>query len=137
VIAVVVFLLRKRISKESSGTGKIAYARKSATLVTDFLLTYIMPLIAFDFTEVQGIILFVLYFALIVFLNIRNGNVYTNVLFEFLGYRMYICDIERNIAGKNYTFTDCTVISRTNLTGKIGQSFPFFDFDNNTYLNLD
>jgi hypothetical protein len=136
-IVVVCFLLRKSNLNESSGYGKVLSARKSATLVTDFLLTYIVPLIAFDFTSVRDIILFLIYFALIAFLNIRNGNVYTNILFEFMGYRVFTCDIEREITGKQYLFTDCTVISKENLTGKIYQEFSFFDFDNSMYLNLD
>jgi len=136
-VAVIRFLSHKRKQNEVSGYGKIISAQKSATLVTDFLLTYIMPLIAFDFTDLRDIILFLLYFLLIVFLNIRNGNVYTNILFEFMGYRVYICNIERNITGKTYLFSDCSIISKENLTGKIGQDFPHFDFDNSTYLNLN
>jgi hypothetical protein len=76
-------------------------AHKSTTLVTDFLLTYIMPLIAFDFTSLRDIILFSIYFLLIAFLNIRNGNVYTNVLFEFMSFRVYVCDIERTLLARH------------------------------------
>jgi hypothetical protein len=94
-------------------------------------------LIAFDFTSLRDIILFALYFAVIAFLNIRNGNVYTNILFEFLGYRIYACDIQRSIAGENFNYHDCTVISKADMTGIVGRSFSFFDFDNNIYLNLD
>jgi len=136
-VSVIAFLLRKRNQNEISGYTKIISAQKSSSLVTDFLLTYIMPLIAFDFTNARDISLFLLYFALIVFLNIRNGNVYTNILFEFLGYRVYICNIERNITGKDFSFSECAVISKENLTGKIEQNIPFFDFDINTYLNLN
>ena len=96
-----------------------------------------MPLIAFDFTAIRDIVLFSVYFMLIAFLNIRNGNVYTNILFEFLGYRVYVCDIERNVTGKLYLYTDCTVISKKTLTSKIGQEFSFFDFDNDIYLDLN
>ena len=135
-IMVLRFVFNKSKANEHSGYGKIISARKSTTLVTDFLLTYIMPLIAFDFLSLRDIVLFLIYFALIAFLNIRNGNVYTNILFEFMGYKIYSCDIERNITGKQFPIMDCTVISKDNLTGIVGQEFPFFDFDNNIYLNL-
>jgi len=134
---VVWFLLNSRKSSRVGGSGKITSARKSATLATDFLLTYIMPLIAFDFTRARDVALFLLYFVLIAFLNIRNGNVYTNILFEFTGYRIFICDIEKNVAGKPYKFSECVVISKENLAGKIGQEFSYFDFNNDTYLNLN
>ena len=136
IIAVIRFIVLKRKPNESSGTGKIIAARKSSTLVTDFLLTYIMPLIAFDFTSIRDIVLFFVYFALIAFLNIRNGNVYTNILFEFMGYRVYVCDIERNVAGRMHEYKDCTVISRKSLTGRIEQDFTFYDFDNDIYIDL-
>ena len=136
-IAVVVFLRRKGNTNESSGVGIVLSASKSATLVTDFLLTYVMPLIAFDFTALRDIILFAIYFTLIAFLNIRNGNVYTNILFEFFGYKVYSCDVERKISGKQFQYPDSTVISRENLTGIVGQEFSFYDFDNDLYLNLN
>jgi hypothetical protein len=136
-IAIVRFFKRKRNPNESSGFGKIVSAQKSATIVTDFLLAYILPMIAFDFAEIRDAILFVIYFALIAFLNIRNGNVYTNILFEFMGFRVYLCDIERNVAGKKHTYTGCTIISKENLIGMIGQEFSFFDFDNHIYINLN
>lgn len=137
VIAVTHFVSHKRKPRENSGHGKILAAQKSTTIVTDFLLTYIMPLIAFDFTEARDIALFFIYFVLIVFLNIRNGNVYSNVLFELMGYRVYVCTIEREIAGKLYSYADSTVISKENLSGKINHEISFFDFDNSIYLNLN
>jgi hypothetical protein len=136
IILVLIFIIRKQQPQESSGKGTIRSAQKSSTLVTDFLLTYIMPLIAFNFTQIRDVMLFLLYFALIAFLNIRNSNVYTNILFEFMGYRVYTCDVVRNVAGETYNFADSTVISRDNLTGKIGQEITFFDFDNTIYINL-
>ena len=137
VASVLAFIRLKGKPNEGSGVGRIISARKSTSLITDFLLSYILPMIAFDFTGVRDIVLFLIYFMLIAFLSIRNGNVYTNVLFEFMGYKLFDCDIERNIAGAMFTYNDCTIISRENFTGKIGQEFSFFDFDNNIYININ
>jgi len=133
---VVLFLLSSCKQNRISGVGKITHARKSTTLATDFLLTYIMPLIAFDFTRNRDIALFLIYFALIAFLNIRNGNVYTNILFEVMGYKIFSCDIERKVAGKKYDVPSCVIISKKDLVGQVGQDFSYFDFNNDTYLHL-
>jgi hypothetical protein len=129
----------RRIGKLSKGGDavKIVLARKSTSLVTDFLLFYVLPMIAFDFSNLRDILLFLIYFAFIAFLSIRNGNVYTNVLFEFIGYRAYKCDVEKGVMGKTFKYSECTVISKFDLTSNVGHEFTCFDFENTTFLNLE
>ena len=130
------FVRRKNRQSEKSASVTIIEARKSTTVVTDFLLFYILPMIAFDFSSVRDILLFVIYFAFIAFLSIRNGNVYTNVLFEFMGYKVYKCDIEKDVLGKPYPYYECAVISKSNLVSKAGEKISCFSFENTIYLNV-
>lgn len=136
-VSVMRFFKQKSKPNESSCVGKVLSARKSASIITDFLLAYILPMTAFNFTESRDIFLFLLYFGLIAFLSIRNGNVYTNILFEFMGFKMFTCEIERLVVGRTFCYSDCVVISKEILTSKVGQEFSFFDFDNNIYINLE
>ena len=64
-VYVLAFVSRKSRRSENSGIAKILVAKKSTTLVTDFLLFYILPMIAFDFSSVRDICLFLIYFALL------------------------------------------------------------------------
>jgi uncharacterized membrane protein SirB2 len=136
VFYIIAFVKRKENPKEKSGVGKILSAQKSTSLVTDFLLFYILPMSAFDFSLTRDIVLFLIYFALIAFLSIRNGNVYTNVLFELMRYKIYRCDVERKILDKSFIYNGSTVISRENLTGKANQEFSFYDFENTIFFNI-
>jgi len=116
----------------------IKKARRANKLSSEFLLAYILPLIAFDYTDIKDIVLFVIYFAVLAFLCIRNNNVYTNILFEFKGYKMYECDIEYKIISQTnpHLYTDCLVISKNNLTSKIDAEIAYYDFDNYIYINI-
>lgn len=130
------FFKMKSKKTENSGVAKIIRAKKSSKLVSDFLLAYVLPMIAFDFTDLQGITLFIVYFAVLSFLSVRNNNVYTNILLEFKRYRMYDCEIECQVAGKQVSRPDCTIFSKSNLVTKIGAEITYYDFDNDIYIDL-
>jgi hypothetical protein len=130
------FIKIKKKPREETGEGTIIHAKKSNMLVSNFLITYILPMLAFNYKELHGIILFAIYFSVLVYLSIRNNNVYTNIIFEFMHFRMYSCKIKRIFAGEEYIFNDCIVISKENLTSKSEYLFPFFDFENDIYINL-
>jgi hypothetical protein len=135
-ISILRFLGTKSKKNENSGVAKVLSAKKSDTLVSDFLLAYVLPMIAFDFTSLQGILLFLIYFCVLAFLSIRNNNVYTNILFEFKKYRMYNCELEYAVAGKAVTRDDCTVFSKSNLIIKVNSEITYFDFNNDIYIDL-
>lgn len=62
-------------------------------ITSEFLLSYMLPLFAFNFTEWDSIIQFLVYFITLAFLCIRNNNVYANLLFEFKNYKFYSCEL--------------------------------------------
>ena len=93
---------------------KIKKAIRANKLSSEFLLAYILPMIAFDFAEFKSVVLFVIYFGMLAFLCIRNSNVYTNIWLEIKGYRMYLCD----------------------LTVEIDNDMKYWDFDNYIYIDL-
>lgn len=129
------FLKDKRSSNELPKI-KIKKAVRANTLSSEFLLAYILPMIAFDFTTVKSVVLFVVYFSVLSFLCIRNSNIYTNIWLEFKGYKMFLCDLEANKMGRPYTYNDCLVISKNNLTTKIDNDMEYWDFDNYIYIDL-
>lgn len=128
--------LKDKCSNNQPPQIKIKKAIRANKLSSEFLLAYILPMIAFDFTELKSVALFVIYFGMLAFLCIRNSNVYTNIWLEFRGYRMYLCDLEANIMGRAYIYEDCLVISKNNLTVKIENNMKYWDFDNYIYIDL-
>ena len=71
--------LKDKCSNNAPPKIKIKKALRANKLSSEFLLAYILPMIAFDFTALKSVVLFVIYFAMLAFLCIRNNNVYTNV----------------------------------------------------------
>ena len=114
----------------------IRSAVKSNKLSSEFLLAYILPMIAFDFADLKNLVLFSIYFTILAFLCIRNNNVYTNIFLEIKGYKMYICNLEKNNIGVMSIYEDCLVISKNNLTIDIGNNMAYWDFENNIYIDL-
>jgi hypothetical protein len=130
------FLKERECSKQNP-SGTIKKVKKANKLSSEFLLAYILPLIAFDFSNLKSIALFVVYFAILAFLCIRNNNIYTNIFLEFKRYRIYLCDIERPMPGDKTTiYYDSLIISKDDLTLLEDKSIKYWDCDNYIYIHI-
>lgn len=114
--------------------AKISNVRRANHLSSEFLLSYVLPLVAFDFTELKDLLIFTLYFVTLAFICIRNGNFYVNIFLELKGYQLFYCDIQRKKAGRLLTFTDCLFISKLNLMEKADSSIKYYEINNHIYL---
>ena len=139
-IAVSTHYITKVIKLQENSSNKeegcILRAKRANKLTAEFLLAYILPMIAFDFGSLDSIALFLIYFVVLSFLCVRNSNVYTNIFLEFKGYKMYECDIECGVMNKKYIYTDCIVISKNNLTQPLPRKIQYFDFENYIYIDI-
>lgn len=82
----------KNIKNSDFKKYKIIEATQEKGITSEFLLSYILPLFAFNFTEWDSVIQFIIYFGILAFLCIRNNNVYANLLFELKNYKFYTCE---------------------------------------------
>lgn len=131
------FLKKKLTIKSNHPKGTVKKATKANKLSSEFLLAYILPMIAFEFGDPQKLVLFLIYFLVLAYLCIRNNNIYTNILLEFKGYRIYTCDFECMVANENHIYHDSIVISKTDLTQEEGNELPYWDFENYIYITVD
>ena len=69
-------------------------AQDEKTITAEYLLSYILPLFAFDFTVWHEVILFLIFFSVFAFLSIRHNHFSVNVLLELMQYRFYSCELE-------------------------------------------
>ncbi len=130
------FLKERECSKQNPN-GTIKKVKKANKLSSEFLLAYILPLIAFDFSNLKSLALFIVYFAILAFLCIRNNNIYTNIFLEFKRYRIYLCDIERLVPGdKTITYYDSLIISKDDLTLLEDKGIKYWDCDNYIYIHI-
>lgn len=63
-------------------------------LSAEYLLSYILPLFAFDFTVWHQVVLFLVFFFVLAFLCIRHNYFSVNILLELFGYRFYRCTLQ-------------------------------------------
>ena len=131
------FLKEKLTIKGNHPKGTVKKATKANKLSSEFLLAYILPMIAFDFGNPQKLVLFLIYFLVLAYLCIRNNNIYTNIFLEFKGYRIYTCDFECSVANVKHIYHDSIVISKTDLTQEEGNDVPYWDFENYIYITAD
>ncbi len=115
----------KKIKKYNSQKEcTIKSVQREKSISTEYILSYILPLVAFDFTDIGNIIAFVISMFILGYLSIKNNNIYVNPILE-LKYSFFNCTIE--IDGE--IVEDVFIISNENLTGKIGHKKKYFCFE--------
>ena len=107
-------------------------AKEEKTATSEFMLSYMLPLFAFDFTLWHETVLFLLFFGIFAILCIRHSHFSVNIVLELLGYRYYSCtllDAEQNKLEKG-------VISRDPLTAKINEDITTRYINNEYELQI-
>ena len=80
----------------TEGTQKqhLLSAVEEKSITAEYLLSYILPLFAFDFTQWSQVILFLIFFLSLGFLAIKHNYLSVNVLLELTNFRFYTCTVE-------------------------------------------
>ncbi|MBS6765681.1 MAG: hypothetical protein KH304_19155 [Clostridium sp.] len=82
----------------SGRAGRSEYNLKSVkeekTITAEYLLSYILPLFAFDFTLWNEVVLFLIFFITFGFLCIRHNYFSVNIILELVNFRFYQCELE-------------------------------------------
>ena len=129
--------IREKEKDKAPPIGSLVKVSRANKLSAEFLLAYILPMIAFDFSQGKSVLLFAMYFGVLAYLCIRNNNVYTNIYLEIKNYRMYECDVKCKVANSEKVYQKSLVISRRNLITRINSDMKYCDFDNYIYIDLE
>lgn len=121
---------------EKSPTHKIVHTTRESKLSSEFLMAYILPLFAFDFSDVKDIVIFLVYLLILGFLCVRNNNVYVNLWLEIRKYKFYSCTLEKKTDSKVTPF-EALVISRTDLCAQRNNSLALKELDSEIYVVID
>lgn len=103
-------------NSENQQEYKIINANEEKTITSEYLLSYILPLFAFDFTLWNEVVLFLIFFLTFAFLSIRHSHFSVNILLELLRYRFYSCELEN----EDGILINKIVISQEILSAQIG-----------------
>lgn len=88
--------------KNGRTTYKINSCNRKKNYTIDFLLSFIVPLLAFFSSSVAeekiiGLVISLIYIVIIGIIYYKNNSIFSNILFELFGYKFY----EANVSVKN------------------------------------
>lgn len=92
----------------------VTYACENKTVSAEYLLAYILPLFAFDFTQWDSVILFLIFFITLGYICVKHNSFSINILLELKKYNVYDCKIKTE---ESDTFEiEKKIISKLDLT---------------------
>lgn len=90
IISLVILMISfNKQNKNGAQEFTIESVEEEKTITAEYLLSYILPLFAFDFTIWHQVVLFLIFFFVLAFLCIRHNYFSVNILLEIFGYRFY------------------------------------------------
>lgn len=110
----IIFCEFKVCGKENSRRYQLKEVKEEKTLTSEFLLAYILPLFAFEFTLWHQVVLFLIFFLTFGYLCIRHNYYCVNIVLEAAGYRFYECTLKN----KDNKLSKRLVISKQRLNEK-------------------
>ena len=103
-----------KCGSEDARWNQIKDVKEEKTLTSEFLLAYILPLFAFEFTLWHQVVLFLIFFLTFGYLSVRHNYYCVNIVLEIVGYRFYHCTLEN----KDKRSLNRLVISKQRLNEK-------------------
>ncbi len=100
------------------------------TMTTDYLIANVLPLIAFDFTQWDEVLKFMIIFLLIGYLCVRHNIFSVNIFMELMNYKQYDC----RLVNEDNIEISRRVISKNALTMKKGNWISVRQINNEYYL---
>jgi fatty-acid desaturase len=123
------FSKRKTVN---SKTYTITAVKEEKLITVEYLLSYILPLFAFDFTVWYSVVLFLLFFVVLSFLCIRHSSFSANITLEFIGYRFYKCTLKN----ENGIKISKIVVSKDNLLNRKNEEISTRALNNEYHIDI-
>jgi hypothetical protein len=130
---VVVFFVLFRSSKEGSTKIVIKDVIEDKTITSEYLLSYILPLFAFDFAKWDQVVLFLVFFITLGFLCIRYNHFSVNIWLEILGFKIFTCELEN----EDKIIIQSKIISRRTLNLHKGECIYLKSLNNEIKLVIE
>ena len=131
-VSMIILFVKFFVTDDEKYVLTINDAKESKTVTAEFLLSYILPLFAFDFTQGDEVVKFLIFFLIFGVLCIRHNNFSDNIILELMHYRMYECKL-MNADGME---VERTVISKNILSTSKGKDVQVKILNNEYYLDL-
>lgn len=124
-------LFKSMNDTKTTWTIKEATINKSITL--EYMLSVVLPLIAFDFTKWTQVVLFIIFYSTVCFLSISHKSFNPNIVLILLKYKFYNCVLE-NEDGKQKS----TIVFSTNiLTNEVNKPVSLKDINDDFSIDMN
>lgn len=131
-ISMIILFIKFYITEDEKYKYKVIESKESKTITAEFLLSYILPLFAFDFTLWDEVVKFLMFFLIFGFLCIRHNYFSVNIMLELMHYKMYEC----RLVNADNKFIERIIISKNTLTMNKGRVIEIKILNNEYYLDL-
>ena len=118
--------------KEGTTPHKVISAAEEKTITAEYLLSYILPLFAFDFTQWSQVVLFLIFYLTLAFLCIRHNYFSVNIILEIVGFHFYSCIVENEDGHQ----LEQQILSYRSLNGCIGDILYLKSLNNEYKLDI-
>lgn len=92
---VALHIVRKELTSEKVDNVQPMYlknVKEEKFAVAEFMMSFVFPMFAFDFTKYQGVLLFSVFFLIFGWLCIKHNYLCVNVALEIMKYKIYDCE---------------------------------------------
>ena len=100
---------------------QVVDVKRESGVTNNLAVTYIAPLIIFDFTRWDSVVPFMFYFFFLMFHSYTQNVTYANILFELFHYKFYDCELQLK-SEPNVNASQVLVLSKENLYAQKGNT---------------
>lgn len=130
-------MINKKKREPNQSKLKLIAAEKNCTITQEYLLAYVLPIMIISLDNIKSYFAVFIYFSFLLYLNLKNDNIYVNILLAIKGYDIYVCTLEVANPNGMETKENVTVISKKELTTQKGQSVSYYDLKQKIYIVLE
>ena len=120
--------------KNPSSEMRLISAKEEKRISAEFLLSYVLPLMAFDFTVWSSMIIFLFYFVCLGFISIKHNSVSINIGLELVGYSLFECVLCKEDNEGNYF--DLQMLTKKNLVNHVGEIIKIKSVNNELGIHV-
>lgn len=113
---------------------RVLEVKRESGINTNLAVTYIAPLIIFDFTRWDSVVPFIFYFFFLLFHSYTQNVIYANIIFELFHYKFYACELQWK-AEPNVNPIQVIVLSKDNLHAQKGNTVEVAKLNSSLYIN--
>ena len=117
--------------REEAPPQTLVSVKEEKRVIAEYLLSYILPFFAFDFTRWDQVIPFLIFYLTLGFLYIRHNYLSVNIVLEIAGFRLYRC----NLKDDDGIVTEQIIISHRCLNNALGNKLYLSSLNNEYKLD--